>query len=209
MRSTIVTNWYHGQPLAYAVAGVAAGLLAAETHRRRLAAALTTARRAALTDPLTGLANRAGIGRHVERIAGRDGAVGLVLIDLDGFKEVNDTYGHSAGDLVLTAIAGRLRMVLLPGEVAARHGGDEFSLVLAGVGDDPAGRTRAARRAVLVASALAGPVWLSPRASVAVTVSAGGAVAADPARAWEAADDAMYQVKPHRRTRRLTVADVA
>ena len=84
-------------------------------------------------DPLTGLANRSLFLDHVnERIAHeRDGLVPIVLfIDLDDFKVVNDTLGHTAGDHLLVAVADRVRSCVRGGDIAARLGGDEFALLL-------------------------------------------------------------------------------
>lgn len=89
-------------------------------------------RHAALHDPLTGLPNRALLRQQLERRGGgptRPGA--LLLLDLDGFKVVNDTLGHGAGDLVLVEVARRLLAESRSGDVVARLGGDEFVMVVA------------------------------------------------------------------------------
>lgn len=84
-------------------------------------------------DPLTGLSNRRGLVNAVEgRIQAAqpgDGAVALLFLDLDGFKIVNDTHGHAAGDQLLRMAADRLKRVLRDSDVAARIGGDEFVVV--------------------------------------------------------------------------------
>jgi len=103
--------------------------------RRRLAAVtgeLAEARSACLHDPLTGLANRRGITADLgARLASGD-SWALLLIDLDGFKSVNDVHGHAVGDLVLVETARRLSSVADPGtDLVGRLGGDEF-VVLAG-----------------------------------------------------------------------------
>jgi len=89
---------------------------------------------AAHHDKLTGLANRAGLEVHLSLMtarAVREGAVlGVLCLDLDGFKPVNDRFGHDAGDTLLKDVAQRLRQVVRGGELAARLGGDEFILVL-------------------------------------------------------------------------------
>ncbi|MEU7869276.1 sensor domain-containing diguanylate cyclase [Dactylosporangium sp. NPDC049140] len=78
-------------------------------------------------DALTGLANRA---LFAERIAAAGGYAAILIIDLDGFKAVNDTYGHHAGDALLRAVADRLRRCVRAGDTVARLGGDEFAVLL-------------------------------------------------------------------------------
>jgi diguanylate cyclase (GGDEF)-like protein len=88
-------------------------------------------------DPLTGLANRAALMQRlsaiVDQFAGSDGLSALVMIDLDRFKGVNDTFGHGAGDALLIEVAQRLRTIVRATDVAARLGGDEFVLLLPGL----------------------------------------------------------------------------
>jgi diguanylate cyclase (GGDEF)-like protein len=122
-------------------------------------------------DDLTGLLTRASFDATVERLIGRaerewDGAV--LLVDIDHFKQVNDRFGHLAGDDVLTAVAERLAHALRPGDLLARLGGDEFGIVLEDV--SPALARRIAERVQRAAGAR--PVRTSAGA-VPVTVSAG------------------------------------
>ncbi|SCF40060.1 diguanylate cyclase/phosphodiesterase [Micromonospora purpureochromogenes] len=102
--------------------GYAGRLAEREKHFRELAH----------TDPLTGLANRRGLLRELQRCA--DEGVGCVLLglDLDGFKNVNDMRGHDVGDMVLAEVGRRLRGNLRPGDLAARLGGDEFAVLMRG-----------------------------------------------------------------------------
>ena len=90
-------------------------------------------------DQLTGLANRSRfrefLERSIERASRQQGSVALMLIDLNRFKAVNDTYGHAAGDLLLQEIAGRLRRSVRPCDLVARLGGDEFTIVITDIGD--------------------------------------------------------------------------
>ncbi len=84
-----------------------------------------------LHDSLTGLTNRRGLFRELER----ERALGLLFIDVDRFKTVNDTYGHATGDRVLQTIGDALRAATRPGDVVARLGGDEFVVLLDGADD--------------------------------------------------------------------------
>jgi diguanylate cyclase len=89
-------------------------------------------RHQALFDGLTGLANRTHFHEEVAATlsAGAPGTTSLLVIDLDGFKAVNDTLGHAAGDVLLAGVADRLRAAVRPGDLVARLGGDEFAVLL-------------------------------------------------------------------------------
>ncbi|MEV6927836.1 sensor domain-containing diguanylate cyclase [Dactylosporangium sp. NPDC051485] len=145
-------------------------------------------RHEATHDALTGLANRA---LFAERLAAAGATAAILIIDLDGFKAVNDTHGHHAGDALLRAVAARLRGCLRPVDTAARLGGDEFAVLLPG-----AGAAEAADAVRSVQAAFAEPVpieaTLMPiRASI-------GVARGSPDRAEELlreADAAMYAVK--------------
>ena len=92
-------------------------------------------RHAALHDELTGLPNRASLKKAVEqRIADGHAPFSVALLDLDGFKKVNDTYGHAMGDAVLVETTKRLQKLLSPGDIMARLGGDEFVILYGGKG---------------------------------------------------------------------------
>lgn len=109
-------------------------------------------------DELTGLANRRELRRRFRAVRDGQGSIGLLMLDLDGFKGVNDTYGHDEGDRVLQMIAGRLRDVALTGEVPVRLHGDEFAVLLAALPAGVAGQLAAARRLAAVRAALVIPV---------------------------------------------------
>lgn len=147
-------------------------------------------------DALTGLRNRAGLDRAIEDLrASSDGPVGVLFVDLDGLKEVNDTAGHEAGDALILEAARRLERSTRSGDVIARIGGDEFVVLVPGVGDPAVGR----RISTTVLDAMSMP-HVRPDGSVAARIDAsvGVAVAPGPAAIGDAivaADEAMYEAK--------------
>ena len=181
------------------------GLVAGEVVRSyRVAGELHTAQNQARHDQLTGLLNRTGMGEAVDQAVERDGQAALLLVDLDGFKAVNDQLGHAAGDAVLAEVATRISAVLAAGETAARHGGDEFA-VLSPARPGPWMRSRVAA----FAAAVRGPMDLPSGDQVQVRASVGAAVAADVRELWESADRAMYERKHARHTRPVSRVEVA
>jgi len=151
-------------------------------------------------DGLTGLANRAELLRHLDEVTGGTGALAVLFLDLDGFKAVNDEHGHRAGDAVLTEVAERLRSSLRSGDLLARHGGDEFVAVLAGLDPDEAERV-ACRVADDLLGALRGPVALAHGtaiigASIGVALGTGGDRTGS--QLLHDADLAMYRAKAGR-----------
>ncbi|PBS13004.1 hypothetical protein CMZ82_07400 [Lysobacteraceae bacterium NML93-0792] len=109
----------------------------------------------AAADPLTGLDNRRAFFERVSRRLGtpaRDDALAaLLMIDVDGFKPVNDRHGHAVGDRVLGVVAGALRTALQGGDIAGRFGGDEFCMLLVDVSPGEAGRRAERLRAAVAA----------------------------------------------------------
>jgi diguanylate cyclase len=158
-------------------------------------------------DALTGLANRrhfeVSLAREIDRVARAGEPALLLVIDIDHFKIINDTYGHAVGDLVLRTVARALSETIRPMDTAARIGGEEFALILPNCG--PAFgqavaervRQRIERRSVNLASG---------QPAVAVTASIGGAFAPQWIRSsaalWvERADRQLYRAKSEGRNR--------
>jgi diguanylate cyclase (GGDEF)-like protein len=153
----------------------------------------------AYTDPLTGLANRTSLGASLEqavsRARRRNGKLALVFIDLDGFKQINDMYGHDAGDLLLVEMAARLRKQLRASDLVARLGGVEFLVMLEDIQDLAPVETVARKLLAEVTQ----PYSTSGGAALHVTASIGISVlpddATDAAALMKHADTAMYAAK--------------
>ena len=154
-------------------------------------------RASALHDPLTGLPNRVLFADRIQQAlqaATRDrGLVSVAYVDLDDFKEVNDTLGHAAGDELLVAVAGRLRGTLRTMDTAARLGGDEFAVLLHGVAE----RSEVVRIAERLLDALSEPHELGGQQrtalpSIGLSIADAGTSAEDLMRQ---ADAAMYAAK--------------
>uniref|UniRef100_UPI0010417D72 sensor domain-containing protein n=1 Tax=Candidatus Protofrankia californiensis TaxID=1839754 RepID=UPI0010417D72 len=166
----------------------------------------------ALHDGLTGLANRTALFEHLGQTLNHDHGqtpnhdhqhrTGILFVDLDGFKNVNDSLGHHTGDRLLCEVATRLRNAVRPGDTVARLSGDEFAVVCEEITTEPALRAIAER----VVTALSKPVILDGR-HVTVTASVGVALSGpdipDPDGLLRAADIAMYGAKHQGRGRYL------
>lgn len=183
----------------YLFAADRAGL--AEELRR----AVIEQQRLAVTDGLTGLYNR----RHLMTVLDRLGAepagrpVSLLVVDLDHFKLVNDTYGHLAGDAVLAAAATRITATARATDVVARYGGEEFVLLLADTdGPEAARLAERIRHALRDTPIAAGDALIAVTASIGVATSPGGAMP----QLLEAADRALYRAKAQGRDRVTAVA---
>ena len=157
----------------------------------------------ALHDELTGLPNRVLLGDHIKFAcarAQRNGThVAVLFLDLDDFKEINDSLGHVAGDEVLVQVAERLRSCLRDGDTAARLGGDEFVVVCEGL-HDPREASGVAERIdrALSAPIVAGATQLYVTASVGINIAGGTRYPSDLLRG---ADTAMYQAKSNGKAR--------
>lgn len=159
-----------------------------------------------LKDPLTGLSNRrhfrSVLDRTIEVVARSGDPALLLMLDIDHFKKINDTYGHQAGDMVLQAVAKLLSKCVRPMDTVARYGGEEFAVVLpnchAFFGVTIAERIRQSMQDMVVP--------ISPVLQLNVTVSIGGAYAPEWVRStaalWtERADQQLYRAKSEGRNR--------
>jgi diguanylate cyclase (GGDEF)-like protein len=183
---------------AQTLADVAAAYLINAQARADLVDASEQSRNAAMHDPLTGLPNRmlmVQLLEHAFRASRRSGAFSAVIfVDLNRFKDVNDTFGHQAGDELLVAVAERLRGMLRPGDSLARLAGDEFVILCEGLVDEAAADPIAVR----LDAELSRPFPLS---GIEVTMSASIGIAfagrgtESPADLLRDADLAMYRLK--------------
>jgi diguanylate cyclase len=154
-------------------------------------------RRQAHTDELTGLVNRRSMLEHLQQRITDGRPLALLLIDLDRFKEVNDSMGHAMGDELLRRIRPRLESVMRPGDIASRLGGDEFAMILDDVADPSTARLIAER----VRSAIMDPFVL---AETDVLIDASIGISMHPhhgnahAMLLRLADIAMYEAKRSR-----------
>lgn len=196
-----------GETLATPIDGGLQGISRDVTELRGLQESLASL---ALRDPLTGLANRRLLdellAQALDRVALSEGTFAVVFLDLDQFKEINDTYGHDAGDIVLRETARRLLAVVRSGETVGRLGGDEFVIIA------ETDRPGAERLVARIEAALARPIVINATTSVCCRASIGVAdtdlVGFDAGGLIAAADAAMYRIK-HARRRGDSPADEA
>lgn len=212
-----VAEWDTAQasvvPARAGIAATGLGLLLILLALMSLRRQQSTLRAAARMDHLTGLANRKALEESLDRALGSDGSptgdrVAVLMLDLDGFKQVNDVLGHEKGDLVLQEVARRLHANVFEHDTAARLGGDEFAVVLR--------RVREADDVAVVADrlreALTRPIELDGVPHF-IGVSIGAAVFPEhghsPAVLLRNADAAMYQAKRGREGVRVYDAGTA
>ncbi len=165
----------------------------------------------ARTDTLIGMDNRREFQRQLdaeaERARRHERPLSMLMFDLDHFKQINDTYGHPAGDEVLRAFAARIRNELRPADRAARYGGEEFSVILPETTADGA-RIMAERMRQSVANA---PIRLADGREIRLTVSAGGSCYPEdtdsPEELVARADQALYAAKEAGRNRIVLYRD--
>jgi diguanylate cyclase (GGDEF)-like protein len=107
-------------------------------------------------DPLTGMPNRRAFDEALGGLVQSDTLNAVLMLDLNGFKSVNDTYGHGAGDALLRVVADRLAGAIREGDIAARLGGDEFAVIAPGLDDVEAAKAIAAR----IATSISRPIFI-------------------------------------------------
>lgn len=160
--------------------------------------ALNESEQAANTDHLTHLKNRRVAERHISQMIDNayvsQKSMALLVIDLDGFKAINDTMGHEAGDQVLIAVANRLSSATRKSDIVARWGGDEFVIALSSVGP-----TEAIQLSQKLLNEINQPILLSDQQTATVSASIGIVLCPQSAisftAAFECADIAMYEMK--------------
>jgi diguanylate cyclase (GGDEF)-like protein/PAS domain S-box-containing protein len=166
----------------------------AEQDLRELTAVLTER---AVRDPLTGLANRALLEERLRTSLARDArsgeSTGLLFLDLDGFKEVNDQHGHAVGDAVLRAVADRLSAAVRPSDTVARLGGDEFVILVESATDLALSALVARLRHAVTHPFAVHDLDLRVGVSIGVALSRGGSD--DPSGLLAQADARMYDAK--------------
>lgn len=175
-------------------AGELIGFRGTTRDRTTESEALQTLSHQALHDALTGLPNRRYLLNHLDAAAqSPETALAVLLLDLDGFKTINDLHGHAVGDQVLRSVAERLSETIRPVDFVCRLGGDEFAIVISGIGTKNA--TLVAQRVI---DALTTPFLIDAK-SLRIGVSVGIALAPDhgpvSSLLLRFADQALYEVK--------------
>ena len=160
-------------------------------------------------DPLTGLPNRLLFLRRladaIDRSRVRRTSIAVLYVDIDRLKDVNDTLGHESGDVLITAIGRRIVSATRPGDVVARHGGDEFLVLCEGADDDSALDIAERIRVAVTDPVVLQGVETRTGASIGIVVEKGGGTTSPPAEAAldlvHDADTAMYHAKSRGRSR--------
>lgn len=144
-------------------------------------------------DELTGLANRTKFSAKYAETQGHHEPVALMFLDLDNFKEVNDTYGHEAGDELLKHIAGRLVSLVRAQDMVCRLGGDEFVILLVNLHEDGVIKVLERIRSSLAEGYVYQGIWISISASIGISLSPDGSASMEDM--LRLADATMYDVK--------------
>ena len=209
LQSRRVAEWGGAAAACILLAGVIAFIARRQAERNRLLASRNDALLLQVEhDPLTGLANRAHLQARVAEKAGDLFEGALFLIDVDHFKDINDTYGHPMGDECLKIVAARLSSKIRQVDTIARVGGEEFAAIVGGlhIAED------AQKVAQSLLSVFDEPVWLGD-IDVSVTVSIGIAIYPDDATEAGAltrrSDEALYAAKRGGRNQAVTWASMA
>lgn len=171
-------------------------------YQDMLRADLDRALELALTDPLTGLYNRRYLLRHLENLlAGHQNDIAVMMIDLDDFKQVNDRYGHAAGDRALTLVSGVLKHEMRVIDLVARFGGEEFAVVMPATGAEDAlsAGERLRRTIEQLSFEPTSGVRHTLTASIGIAVAPGGDLTGE--ALVKRADDALYAAKQTGRNR--------
>lgn len=185
-----------GQPPTEAIPGLS--MIAAHTGSRLgVLRAMEASERAATTDPLTGLYNRRSLESRVDTLLRAGERFAVVMADIDHFKKLNDTHGHSVGDRTLQTFSRTLRGTMRPEDVVARYGGEEFVVVVIGVdAQEAAGVMERTRTELPTATARAGVPVVTASYGVADSSQAGTLDAL-----LRIADEALYAAKREGRDR--------
>ncbi|WP_332305303.1 putative bifunctional diguanylate cyclase/phosphodiesterase [Rhizobium sp. GR12] len=202
-------SFHEARPVVFTALGIAGTfflvlLIIGSATLDRLKADEAAAREDALRDRLSGLSNRAGLFSRLDRMVGKarhdKSDIKLLYLDLDGFKEINDSYGHAAGDRLIKGVAAALRVLMPEGAVLARLGGDEFAIAIQG--NDVWSEGRKLCQALL--ELFTEPFSIGERVasigcSIGTSVSRSGDITGE--ELLRRADMAMYQAKENGRGR--------
>jgi diguanylate cyclase (GGDEF)-like protein len=174
--------------------------VAAQAENNSITAKNRQLEQIALADPLTGIGNRKAFDQHLaaelERSRRYGKPMSLLMMDIDRFKQVNDTYGHVAGDAVLKEVATLIRTMLRGCDFAARYGGEEFAVIAGETGIEAAGQLAERLRLAIQGRRIAGPKGpLQITVSIGVASVGGGCPGIEPIHLVAAADRMLYQAK--------------